>query len=405
MGKIGKKGFAEGWQHQSKKISDKMAGKREKSASQDVRNASRTMEKVKLAAARKTADQSKAAETNLKNRVETPKNRPQAFERARPETQDRAARQAGHSQSAEFNRNKQDAQNLKKLQSRQAFTKTENKPAMEKAVVAKPMTDQPNLTKRNLKQPTEKLAQNAQHAAQRNEAREKVAKPIVDMASKGKETQKKPDAKGPQQTKAPEAPLRDAKETAKIPAAPVAKPLDAKRKADRPEDSRKKEVKRDENGRSSALSKSEGKEASRDLGSLLGGFGGGDDSGNLGGDPDIASAEGVGEGKTTDGKAKDKLPETDPTFKVYSEFDESNPGVEMVKSKAQVFSRLVEKKTKLAEIAKLDEELDEKLIDTMRQSFEQAPLSKRIIGELSEEYKEELNLARFLGSVYGGVCG
>jgi hypothetical protein len=128
----------------------------------------------------------------------------------------------------------------------------------------------------------------------------------------------------------------------------------------------------------------------RELGGLLGGFAGeGGESFGDGADPAVAAVEKNG--------AAEKLPEKDPAFHVYSEFDEANPGIEHVKARAQVLSRMVLKEQRLNEIAKLDQEIEGKI----RDMFQASPLSKRLQGELAKELKA----ANFLSSVYGGLIG
>jgi len=121
---------------------------------------------------------------------------------------------------------------------------------------------------------------------------------------------------------------------------------------------------------------------------MLGGFSGGSDTGNMEAEngPAVAAVEDV--------EREGALPESDPSLHIYSEFDSENPGIEAVKSKAQLFSRFVEKKKRLNEIAKLDSELDGKIDDL----FKNKPFTERIVGDL----KDEIKLASMLGSVYGG---
>jgi hypothetical protein len=409
MGKVGSKNFADGWQHQAKRVSEKMAESREKATAREISNTSKVMDKIKTMASLKSEGAKKSVEARLKSGVGTTQNRSQPFERARPEPQDRAARQAETIQTQEFTRNKQDAQNLKKLQSREAFTKSENTAATPKAVVQKPSADRSDMARQSVRQPVENLAEGARYTAERNAAKAKAARQLAETSKgvKGREGDKKPP-----QTKTTDPNRqnaeKDLKETAKIPAALNVKAAEGIKKKERPSNLGKKEgAKKDEGKKSGSLTRSEGKEASRDLGSLLGGFGGGDGS-----DAPLDAGEAVSaSAKSGDGpgagavKPEKTLPEKDPGFAVFNEFDEANPGIEEVKSKAQLFARMVEKKVKLAQIARLDEKLGETLMDTMKKSFEQAPLSSRIIGELKEEFKEELSLARFLGSSYGGVRG
>ncbi|MBI4126138.1 MAG: hypothetical protein HY465_01460 [Deltaproteobacteria bacterium] len=86
------------------------------------------------------------------------------------------------------------------------------------------------------------------------------------------------------------------------------------------------------------------------------------------------------------------LPETDPNLVVFNEYDEDRPGIEVIKSKAQVLERYVVKglEARLAEIA----EFDQKLTDGLR------PLVERVKTE-DPELRELLVTARFITNVYG----
>ena len=91
--------------------------------------------------------------------------------------------------------------------------------------------------------------------------------------------------------------------------------------------------------------------------------------------------------------APEAMPETDPHFQVFSEFDEANPGVEFVKSKAQLLNRLVVKTQRLKEIADFNFELTNGIV----------ALSKRIgEGEMGQELAKAMNRR---DSVYGMMKG
>jgi hypothetical protein len=406
MGRISNGHFAEGWQNQAKNVSEKIAEARRDVDVKEAKAATRVMDKVVGDAKAKTADAAHLNESKQRVEGQKPEQRQPAAERSRPELQDKATRSNAEVANREFLKNREDAGNLKKLQSRATVEKSDANPATNKAVVTKGTADRPDLSRQDSRLPVAELVSSAKGHVETNEAKTKAALHIARTATKAqdkkgtRETDKGPDAK---RTDAPKNNVEDARLVAK--AAPLDPGLGAAQNVERKADKRpekfddKKDAKRDESpGKSSALARSEGKEASRDLNSLLGGFSGGDGGAN----PDGSAPAGIEAGPDA---AKGALPEEDPSFKVYSEFDSERPGVEYVKSKAQVFSRMVEKRERLAEIAKLDEKLDDKLIDVFKNSFETTPLSKRIIGELKEEFKEELNLTRFLGSVYGGICG
>lgn len=134
-----------------------------------------------------------------------------------------------------------------------------------------------------------------------------------------------------------------------------------------------------------------GAEKRRELGSLLGGFAGGNSDASQNGKQGseikaIALAE-----------KSEPLPETDPAFKVYNEFDSQVTGPETIKGKALVFKNHVIKE-KLVEIAKFDKELGSK----MKEMFKPLTLNERIIGD---KFREDLQSFAFLKSVYGGVIG
>ena len=122
--------------------------------------------------------------------------------------------------------------------------------------------------------------------------------------------------------------------------------------------------------------------AGRDLNALMGGLGGGQDHDAHERAHEITSLTKIA--------PSEKLPETDPSFHVYNEVDSDNPGVELVKSKAQLFNKVV--KERLIEIAQFAEEVDE---------FIEKGLTERVIGPL----RHEIKVAEFLRSVYGGLIG
>lgn len=122
----------------------------------------------------------------------------------------------------------------------------------------------------------------------------------------------------------------------------------------------------------------------RDLGALLGGSAGqGND--NAESEPSKYAID------LTKARASDavEIPESDPAFAVYSEFDSDKVGPETYRAKYQVLAKYVLKK--LGEIARLDQRLDAEI----RSAFENTPLSKRIIGDI------DIEVSKFTGSVYG----
>ncbi len=129
-----------------------------------------------------------------------------------------------------------------------------------------------------------------------------------------------------------------------------------------------------------------GRSASKELGSLLGGSAGNGEEGQEQGEGSFAvDAAAVGD--------RPALPETDPEFQVFSEFASDDPRIEFIKSRAQVYTRFVEKK--LQKIAQLDSEIDGRI----KEMFETTPLSQRILGDDADAIKA----TDFLKSVYGGL--
>lgn len=396
MSKVGNKSYADGWQQQGKSVSQKMAETRSVSSQKEIGQASKIMERARAAMTKRPERPQTNVQAREKVHVESGASRPQTFEKARPETQDRAA-QLGNKANSEFVKNKQDATNLKNLQSKASVSsKMTSEPATPKAVVQKGTANQPNLGRQQVEQPAARLAKSANDIARMNDARARAASQLSKTA---RQTQKGGPKNAGQNTPKPAAETKVAKNAAeqadagaKI-AAPHAAGAQAAKTADRPNATEKKETgeRRSEkregaSASSKGVAHAGGSNASRDLNAMLGGFGGGGDTGNM-------DAEGeTGLTPVCDSERKDALPESDPSLHVYSEFDSEKPGVEMVKSKAQLFSRHVEKR--LSEIARLDSDLDGR-IENM---FKNTPLSERIVGDL----KDEIKLASLLGSVYGG---
>lgn len=114
----------------------------------------------------------------------------------------------------------------------------------------------------------------------------------------------------------------------------------------------------------------------------------------------VSADAGGSDGETSDSSSEittvvrdvPPLPETDPTLVVFNEFDEDRPGIEVIKSKAQVLERYVVKglEARLAEIA----EFDQKLTDGLK------PLVDRVMTD-DPGLRELLVTARFITNVYG----
>ncbi len=130
---------------------------------------------------------------------------------------------------------------------------------------------------------------------------------------------------------------------------------------------------------------SKSRSTGRELGALLGGSSGEADS-EAGTEGEPRYAIDLTRSEKLDSP---ELPESDPAFAVYSEFDSEKVGPETYKAKHQLLERHVLKK--LSEIEMLDRSLDAEI----KSAFENTPLSRRIIGDI------DIEVGKFTGSVYG----
>lgn len=397
MAKVGDKHFAEGWQTEGKAVSQKLAETRNVSADREVAQASRMMEKIREKGAEQSAKAETVRESVPKNRVESGRDMPQAFEKARPEVQDKAARH-NKAQNSEFIKNKQDAAGLRKLETKaDVASKMSANPATSKAITQKAEVNRPNVGQQEVRPPVDGLTKNASNIAERQVARDKAARHLPkDRAPQGQDAKKDaphakalPDTPNPAQTAA----------AANAPApAPVQQEQRAERRdsSERKSESGEKSDKKTKSGNASrGVSHTDGQGTSRNLNAMLGGFGNG-----AGGEMEnSAGAEIAPASDSADAPRAGALPETDPSFKAFNEYDSERPGVEMLKAKAQLFQRQVVKQQRIEEIAKLDGELGQKIEDLFRNK----PFSERLIGDL----KHEVKLAYMLGSIYdkGGFRG
>jgi len=393
MGKVGDKGFAGGWQNKS--VSKKLSESRTESAQKSMKQASKVVEKLvraKVQNQAKVKPQTATNQAKAKPVVKPGKDVPQTIQKSRPETQDQAARMSPEASSKFTKNSKPDSQQMLKnlQQAKTPATKSGTKAATKSAVVQKGSTDQPNLGKQDVKQPVANLVRNADVHAQKDAARQNAAEHLktAERAKKGK-------GEKPVADNAKLAQSKVAKDAAAQPKVQVniegktPKSKFEKSEKKKTADSEKKTDKRDGSKKSSSMTRSAGSDKSKELNAMLSGF--------AGSNSEEVDAQDEAPSAVAKSDKPEALPEKDPSFHVFSEFDEANPGVEEVKAKSQVFDRLVAKKTRLKEIAELDKELEGKIQDM----FKDTPLSERIVGDL----KEEIKLAKFLGSVYGGVCG
>jgi len=341
----------------------------------------------------------------LPRRPEIDSGRPQhqGTERARPETHDRATAESSKA-SNEFLKNRADARNLKSLETKipaaqakgvdPAATATRN-PVLDKGASARSEFMQ------NPQSAPNQAAMRGDGGA-RPSIREKVAEqPAIKKGEESKEPADKNDKSAANKAN----PAADAKDLSKVAdparaegaaaasdAAKSSKGDDSDKKAGRKGDEKRSERKSASSKGTGSIAYAGGSNASRDLNAMLGGFGSGTGEESGHGDEPVAAPAAIV--ASPEAAEAGKIPESDPSFMVYSEFDTAKPGVEMVKSKAQLYGRLIEKKSRLTEIAKLDSELTEKITDL----FKAKGLKDRLIGDL----KDEIKLADMLGSPYGG---
>jgi len=384
--------FQEGWQkkagHESIRDSGDAASKAAEQAEKAKLNFAQAAQKGGMA---KTVSTPKAP-------VAPGKDVPQTQQRIRPETQDQAARsKAADTAAREHVQARDKAKGLQALQTK-ASSPERPETATRTAVTAKVDPQQLQVKTQDGKQPEQQaLADQSAKAPLTAAKKPAEAKPEASKAkAKAKHKGKAKDAQKAAAKAKPDA--QDALKAARTgqfaEGAAVASTQIIKGGSDdieiddvEFEDEGIEEKDRD----SSTFAKGAGRKRSTEnqLASVLSGSAGG-----TSGEEAQAEADGPAQVDVSAAKRDAELPETDPEFKVYSEFDTSAPGVEHIKSKAQVFEKLVVQRIK--QIAKLDREIGDRIKDIFG-----TPLSERIEGEL----KDDLNTADFLTSVYGGING
>lgn len=380
--------FAEGWQKKAGHETIRRSGDSARKAAEHAEKAARSSAQVANKSVADTSASRKPAHSGEKA--------PEAGPATKPQTHDQSSRNAHAAKAAEQHvKVRQDARNLQTLSSRGTQHANTGRLATREAVAAKPAAQDAQFAQQNAaatKQPA--VAQQvAQPQVPVQTKRPNEGQPLASPAAKAapKSAQKGAEApKAPAEQNVKNAAARP-EAAAQNAAAVVAQPGRVSESTGRThvDDTDDDNSDEDRDHNTSAFSSgSRVASTKRELGGLLGGSAGeGDEPSGEGADPALAAA-----GRKD---AAEKLPEKDPGFQVYSEFDEANPGVEHVKARAQVFNRLVEKR--IGEIAKLDQEIEGKI----RDMFEASPLSERLSGELAGELKA----ADFLSSVYGGLIG
>lgn len=389
----------ERWQDNWRKTNsttDTIREQGEAASKRDADQAGKVAERLNSLSVPVSAKDPRAAKSDS-TPVKSGRDLPQAEQGARAETQDQATRSSTQASERYLDAQK-DAKGLKYLEAKAPPTKSGDEVATKAAVVGKGEANQAEVGKRGTSQSVTTFAElakrNALGIAAKKEGKEKAADESRAPDKSGNEGAK--DKKLDNATKdlsafkpADKADAgRDVKALAQSGKAVISGNEGASKadKSERGEAKEKKGADKKKGGDSKQASGVYARPSNSggELNALLGGFSGDSGSGQGGAEANVVPAD------TTKVDDKGKLPETDPTFHVYSEFDSENPGVELIKSKSQIFDRLVVKQ-KLVEIAKLDQELDGKI----------RGLSERIVGDL----KSELNITKFLGSVYGGVIG
>ncbi|NLD27333.1 MAG: hypothetical protein GX659_00830 [Myxococcales bacterium] len=405
MSEVGIKKFGDGWQQSKKSTSEKLAEKREGSAVREGSQASKAMDMANSSPPDPSRRREGAAAPLKGPEIDVGRGDNQRAERAPLESHGRAAAESSQA-SKEFLKNRADAANLKSLETKMPAAQAK---ALDPAATAtrNPILDKgPSARTEFVGDPQKAPNQGGMNA-------DRGARPSI--RDKGPEHQtgrKKEGGRGASDKgNKSAAKLTSAVDAKDIPKSAdparaegalaasvtqdVAKPSksgESDKKTGRKGGEKGSERKTGSSKGSGSIAYAGGSNAARDLNAMLGGFGSG--TGEEGENRDEAVSAPAGIAASAEGVEAGAIPESDPSFVVYSEFDTSHPGVEMVKSKAQLYGRLIEKKTRLTEIAKLNSELTEKISDL----FKAKGLKDRLIGDL----KDEIKLADMLGSPYGG---
>lgn len=315
---------------------------------------------------------------------------PQTVQKGRADTQNQAANE-GAKASSEFLKAKSDASGLKALAEAPPKTASGRQAATTTAVTNKGEAGRPDFGQQQANQALAHRAAKTSEAAGLGQARQTAATHLA-AARKGAKVKQgeanlpkdvREVAKNARAVADPRLLANAQKGAQPVPLGPGA----TQAKGDRGEVSDKSredggkkraEKKGGESGRAGGVYAGKS-DAGRGLDALASGLG---SSGGEAGSDAGAFAQGI------EGVGPQKgpgLPEKDPTFYVYSEFDEEVTGVEVVKSKAQLFSRYVEQR--LQEIAQFDYKL----------GLEIRGLSERIVGDCDGL----ITTADFLKTVYG----
>ena len=328
--------------------------------------------------------------------IQPGKDAPQTTQRARVDTQAEGAKLNSNPEAQqEFQKARQDAKSLNQLEGRKQPADS-GKIATNEAVIKKSQADGTQVAHRS--QPQAKAdPQNASQRAVLQASREKAA----NLAAAANRANKGDGADGKKPTDAPPQADQKANPQAKE-AAPLAQQAAAGAAINQPkteklergsEDSgfekkTKAEKKGSDSGRAGRVY-TDGGEASRGLGALMSGMGGGSSN-------DDAKGSGAEKGSAVEAVRVDsaELPELDPNLQVFSDATDSEVAV---MSKAKLYSRHVEKPMpdRLREIAERDKELDANLMRGL------AGLDSRIIGD--KELKGSLKMAMQVPTNSDGV--
>lgn len=386
----------DGWQKQTSianNIRDRGNQDRKATVNAEKTQASKAMQA--LHSGKSASEAGKTAATEQVRQPQPAQAAKEAPSKARVETQAEAARQTPDA-GKQFIENRDAAKQLNQLSSSKApVTNSGDRAATATAVTQKGKTVESNL----MQQPTPQTTANARKTAENAERRaaaDNVSK-FIAQAHKGKdEAEGKKAADGLPQADPKQLPGKEGATAAQVAAGTgiqqnvFEKP--ASRERGEGADGEKKSAKKAEGGKNAkgGVYAREGNAGGQLNALLSGGTGGGSSESDA---QDLVPTNAVvAEGSVGNADAPEAMPETDPHFHVYSEFDEANPGVEAVKSKAQLFGRLVEKR--LVEIAKINDEVAQGIV----------ALSQRIEGD-AETAKA---LAKAIGrrdSVYGMMKG
>lgn len=400
----------EGWQNQrsvARNIHEQGQQSAKDSAKAEKSQAAKLVQNLHSPATTEAKNESQASDA-VRQPVQAGKDVAPTIQKTRMETQDQAARQSQSNASNEFLKARDDSRQLNFL-SKKTVTTAGDAAAVNEAVVQKGQTGQADLHRQNAQQPSFQMAHAADKAA-RQAARQVAARHIAGAhrpAAKGTDqTKGKVPEKGKEQP-GPETAMRQDASGAARAAHPAAPAVSSQVAPERPAGSDRRG--RDEGPEGGVDRKEKGSEtrsgggvyasksnAGRDLGALLGGSAGGSSDGQNGQEAGLAAGGAGTAVSSTDAagtRVAEELPEVQPGFHIYNEFDEANPGLNVVLPKAMLYAKNVEKR--LVEIAELDRNLNLGIM-----SF-----SQKIICE-DEELAQSLKLAMFeRKSVIGGLIG